>query len=137
MNKQKPPLRPSFSCTTPRRITSYRSYDDYPHPFREIMPAPAQIRDVCIKSNMYPSPYAEAFVAGKTCGNSRHAMFGLLKVLGGIFHVEDSTFKTARDACRGPKKGDSPLCTKSKGRGTGLNTACSLSHGFRLVKSTT
>lgn len=67
-------------------------------------------------------------------------MFGLLKVLAAIFYViEDITFKTRHDTCRGSKKkkkkkGGS-LCTKSKGGGTGLNTACSDSHGFRLVKS--
>lgn len=61
----------------------------------------------------------------KTCGNTKHAMFGLLKVLAAIFYVtEDITFKTRHDTCRGSKKkkrkkGGS-LCTKSKGGGHGF-----------------
>lgn len=51
---------------------------------------------------MYSSPHAEAFAARKRAhGNTKHAMFGLLKVLAAIFYViEDSTFKTRRDTTR-------------------------------------
>lgn len=95
----------------------------------------------CLDKKQYVlEPAYRGICNSKTCGNTKHAMFGLLKVLAAIFYViEDITFKTRHDTCRGSKKkkkkkGGS-LCTKSKGGGTGLNTACSDSHGFRLVKS--
>ena len=71
-------------------------------------------------------------------------MFGLLKVLAAIFYViEDITFKTRQDTCRGSRKKKGKRVARcvqnqreeEEEEAMGLNTACSDSHGFRLVKS--
>ena len=60
----------------------------------------------CLDKKQYVlEPAYRGICNSKTCGNTKHAMFGLLKVLAAIFYViEDITFKTRQDKCRGSRK---------------------------------